>query len=274
MASGGRHGFAQSFFQMGGQGGTSLGPLLAAYIVVPYGQHNIAWFSLVALLGIIVLIHVGHWYKQHEPVHRKARAQAVSMHALSSRKIYVSLAILVALVFSKHFYLSSIISYYTFYLISTFHISVQSAQVHLFMFLGATAVGTFFGGPLGDRIGRKYIIWGSILGVLPFTLLLPYANLFWTGILSILIGLILSSAFSAIVVYAQELIPGKVGMISGLFFGLAFGVAGLGAALLGILADHTSITFVYHVCSFLPLIGLLTAFLPNLEKASVQKVQA
>jgi FSR family fosmidomycin resistance protein-like MFS transporter len=275
MASGGQHGLAQSLFQVGGNAGSALGPLLAAFIVLPRGQSSIAWFSLAALLAIIVLANVGAWSKKH----RAAKAKSPAAHtdhrpALSSRKVVLSVAILIALVFSKYFYLASLITYYTFYLIQKFHVSVQNAQVHLFVFLGAVAAGTIIGGPIGDRFGRKYVIWGSILGVLPFTLLLPYANLFWTGILSVVIGLILASAFSAILVYAQDLIPGKVGMISGLFFGLAFGMGGVGAALLGELADHTSIDFVYKVCAFLPVIGLLTAFLPNLEKGRMKQSPA
>jgi len=213
----------------------------------------------------VLLTRVGHWYKEKQ-AQRKARKAAAPQSELSSRKVAWSLAVLVALVFSKHFYLASLNSYYTFYLINKFHVSVQSAELHLFVFLGAVAAGTIIGGPLGDRIGRKYVIWGSILGVLPFTLAMPYANLFWTGALSVVIGLILASAFSAIVVYAQELVPGKVGMVSGMFFGFAFGIGGLGAAVLGQLADKTSIEFVYHVCSFLPAIGILTAFLPNIER--------
>jgi len=264
MASGGRHGFAQSFFQVGGNLGSALGPLLAAFFVLPRGRHSIIWFSLAALLAIVILSYVGKWYKGNIPALARSRIKNSGyVSGLTRKKIATAIIILVILVFSKMFYLVSITSYYTFYLISTFHVAVQSAQLYLFMFLAASAVGTFIGGPIGDRIGRKYVIWCSILGVLPFTLLLPYASLFWTAILSILIGLILSSAFSAILVYAHELVPGKVGAISGLFFGLAFGMAGLGAAVLGVLADHTSITYVYHVCSFLPLIGLLTGFLPN-----------
>ncbi len=269
MASGGQHGFAQSFFQVGGNAGSALGPLLAAFIVVPHGQGSVAWFSLVALLGIVLLAKVGLWAKSH----RAARAAAPKRpsdhagHSLSPGKVKWSIAILVLLVFSKFIYLASLTSYYTFYLISTFHVSVQSAQVYLFVFLGAVALGTIAGGPIGDRIGRKYVIWGSILGVLPFTLVLPYTNLVWTVILSGVIGMILASAFPTIVVYAQELLPGKVGMISGLFFGLAFGTAGIAAALLGELADHTGIAFVYRLCAFMPLLGVLTVFLPDIEGA-------
>jgi MFS transporter, FSR family, fosmidomycin resistance protein len=272
MAAGGQHGLAQSLFQVGGNAGSSFGPLLAAFIVLPRGQSSIAWFSLAALLGIFVLINVGGWYKRHRSRVGKTRIDKHETHrVLSSRKIAASIAILIALIFSKYFYLASLTSYYTFYLMSKFHVSVGSAQIHLFIFLGAVAAGTVIGGPVGDRVGRKYVIWCSILGVLPFTLLLPYASLFWTTILSVVIGLVLASAFSAILVYAQELVPGRVGMISGLFFGFAFGMGGIGAALLGELADITSIGFVYSVCSFLPVIGLLTAFLPDLEKPTSRK---
>ncbi len=267
MASGGQHGLAQSLFQVGGNVGSSLGPLLAAFVVLPRGQHSIVWFTLAALLAIVLLTNVGAWYKHRESLGHIARAKKAIIHpALSSRRVAVSIAVLIALMFSKFFYLSSLSSYYTFYLISKFHVSVRSSEIHLFVFLGAVAAGTIVGGPIGDRIGRKYVIWCSILGVLPFTLLLPYANLFWTGILSVVIGLILASAFSAIVVYAQELMPGRVGMVSGLFFGLAFGMAGVGAAFLGRLADRSGIYFVYQVCAFLPAIGLLTGLLPNLDR--------
>jgi MFS transporter, FSR family, fosmidomycin resistance protein len=273
MASGGRHGFAQSVFQVGGNAGTSLGPLLAALIIVPSGQQSVGWFSLVALVAIIVLANVGHWYKQN--LYRlKTGAQAKDREGLSvmSRsRIIWALAVLIALMFSKFFYLSSMTNYFTFYLIDKFRLSVQEAQLHLFLFLFSVAAGTIIGGHLGDRFGRKYVIWGSILGVAPFTLLLPYANLFWTGVLTIFIGIILASAFSAILVYAQELVPGKVGMISGLFFGFAFGMGGIGSAALGRLADQTSINFVFLVCSFLPLIGLLTAFLPDLSRKAKKR---
>src|SRR5216684_4058713 len=237
MASGGQHGLAQSVFQVGGNAGSSLGPLLAAFIVLPQGQRSIAWFSVVALLGMIVLTKVGGWSKRHRPAKAKSHATAEHHTGLSPRKIGFALAILIALVFSKYFYLASLGSYYTFYLMNKFQLSVQNAQIHLFIFLGAVAAGTIIGGPVGDRIGRKLVIWCSILGVLPFTLVLPYANLFWTSILSVVIGLILASAFSAILVYAQDLVPGRVGMISGLFFGFAFGMGGIGAAVLGKLAD-------------------------------------
>jgi FSR family fosmidomycin resistance protein-like MFS transporter len=267
MASGGRRGLAQSIFQVGGNMGSSLGPLLAAIIIVPFGQISILWFSFLALLAIMLLFYIGKWYQQN--IHRiKSRARtggAEQRSQISQKRIVFAICILLILIFSKYFYLASMTSYFTFYLIDKFHISVQSSQLHLFIFLFATAAGTFFGGPIGDRIGRKYVIWFSILGVAPFTLLLPHMNLFWTSVLSVVIGLILASAFSAILVYAQELLPGKVGLVSGLFFGFAFGMGGIGSALLGNLADHTSIRFVYNVCAFLPLIGLLTAFLPNLQ---------
>ena len=267
LASGGQHGLAQSLFQVGGNAGSSTGPLLAAFIVLPKGQHTIAWFSIAAFIAMVILARVGTWYKNHHPPTAKAKAPA-RHSTLSRQKVALAMSVLIALIFSKYIYLASLTSYYTFYLITKFHVSVQSAQIHLFLFLGAVAAGTFAGGPIGDRIGRKYVIWCSILGVLPFTLVLPFANLFWTAILTVIIGLVLASAFSAILVYAQELVPGRVGAISGLFFGLAFGVAGIGAAFLGRLADATSITFVYQLCAFLPAIGLLTAFLPNLESQS------
>jgi FSR family fosmidomycin resistance protein-like MFS transporter len=275
MASGGQHGLAQSVFQVGGNSGSALGPLLAAFIVLPHGQHSIAWFTIAALTGILLLTQVGRWYAQREAFAGalKRKAQHIG-HSLSPAKVNASLAILGALIFSKFFYLASISSYFTFYLINKFHVSTQSAEIHLFAFLGSTAVGTFIGGPVGDRIGRKRVIWTSILGVLPFTLLLPWVNLFWTGILSVVVGLILSSAFSAIVVYAQELMPGRVGMVSGLFFGFAFGMGGLGAAVLGRLADATSIYFVYQVCAWLPAIGLLTGFLPEMEAKTRQSARA
>jgi FSR family fosmidomycin resistance protein-like MFS transporter len=262
LASGGRHGFAQSLFQVGGNTGSSLGPLLAALIITEHGQSSILWFSLLALAGTVILFKLCGWYKNHLS-ERKHRPQ-VHHHSLPRRTVIISIIILVLLVFSKFFYMVSLSSYYTFYLISKFHVSVATSQFYLFIFLFAVAAGTFMGGPLGDHFGRKYVIWGSILGVAPFTLLLPHMDLFWTVTLSIIIGLILSSAFSVILVFAQELVPGKVGMISGLFFGLAFGVAGIGSAILGKLADWTSIDFVFQVCAFLPLIGLLTAFLPNM----------
>ncbi|KLK93786.1 Fosmidomycin resistance protein [Microvirga vignae] len=267
MASGGRHGLAQSVFQVGGNAGSALGPLLAAFIVVPFGQSSIAWFSVVALLAMIILFNVGRWYRAKlADLKAKPRA-ATTSSTLSKKRIAMSIAILMLLVFSKNFYTASISSYFTFYLISKFQVSVQEAQIYLFVFLGAIAAGTVIGGPIGDRIGRRYVIWISILGVLPFTLMLPYANLLWTTVLSVIIGLVLASAFSAILVYATELVPGRVGTIAGLFFGLSFGMGGLGAAVLGQLADMTSIETVYKIVSFLPAIGLLTYFLPKIEKA-------
>ena len=265
FSSGGRHGFAQSVFQLGGYMGTAFGPALAAIIVVPAGQHSIAWFSIVALVAIVVLSRVGFWYRKVR-TSRQKKSASLNRPPLPGWKVFATISILAALIFSKYFYLASISSYYTFYLIDRFHLSIQSSQMLLFLFLFAVAVGTIIGGPIGDRYGRKLVIWFSILGVTPFTILLPYANLFWTGVLSVIIGLILASAFSAIIVYGQELVPGKVGMIGGVFYGLAFGMGGLGSAVLGKLADLTSINFVYHVCSFLPLIGLLTIFLPNLDR--------
>jgi len=264
MASGGRRGLAQSIFQVGGNLGGSLGPILAAMIIVPFGQSSIVWFSILALVAIIVLLKVGSWYTHHINRMRKKITAITKVHDLSRAKVSWSVVILLVLIFSKYFYLASITSYFTFYMMHKFNVSIQTSQVHLFLFLFAVATGTLLGGPIGDRVGRKYVIWFSILGVAPFTLLLPYANLFWTTVLSIMIGVILASAFSAILVYAQELIPGKIGMISGLFFGFAFGMGGLGSALLGMLADKTSIDYVYHVCSFLPLIGVLTVFLPDI----------
>jgi MFS transporter, FSR family, fosmidomycin resistance protein len=269
-ASGGRHGLAQSLFQVGGNAGSAIGPLLAAFIVVPGGQGSVAWFSIAALVAIVVLFNVGRWYRNHLQVRANRQVVGVLSEAkpgLSRRKVVLAVAVLLCLIFSKYFYLVSLSSYYTFYLIDKFHVDVQTAQLFLFIFLGAVAAGTVAGGPIGDRLGYKFVIWGSILGVLPFTLILPYVDLFWTGFLTVPIGLILASAFSAILVYAQELMPQRVGMVAGLFFGFAFGMAGLGAAVLGQLADLTSIGFVYRVCAFLPLLGILTTFLPNLEKA-------
>ena len=269
MASGGRHGLAQSVFQVGGNFGSAAGPLLAAFIVLPRGQSSVAWFSAVALLGMFVLLNVGHWYKAHG-ISRLARATATRAGA-ALHSVTLPMTILLALIFSKYFYLASITSYYTFYLIDHFHVSVRSSQLHLFLFLASAAVGGMAGGPLGDRLGSKYIIWFSILGVLPFTLLLPYANLFWTTVLTVPIGLILSSAFPAIVVYAQDLLPGRTGTVAGLFFGLAFGMGSIGAAVLGALADHVGIGPVYQVCAFLPLIGLLAALLPDVHKYPVPR---
>ena len=264
IASGGQYGLAQSLFQVGGNVGSSLGPLLAAFIVVPRGQASVAYFSVAALLGIALLAKIGGWYKRRILSRSKSASVPKSRPDLSKPKVGFSIAILMALIFSKYFYLSSLTTYYTFYLIQKFGVSVTRAQILLFVFLGSVAAGTVIGGPVGDRIGRKYVIWASILGILPFTLILPYANLFWTAILTVIIGVVLASAFSAILVYAQDLMPGNVGMISGLFFGFAFGMGGLGAAVLGKIADHTNIVFVYKICSFLPMIGLLTAFLPDI----------
>jgi FSR family fosmidomycin resistance protein-like MFS transporter len=266
MASGGKHGFAQSFFQVGGNSGSAIGPLLAAFIVLPQGQKGMAWFAIPAIVGIAVLYRVGRWYKarQAESAGRKKTEHHATLH-LSKGRVVGAIGILIALIFSKYFYLASLSSYYTFYLIQRFHTSVKLSQIMLFVFLAAVAAGTLIGGSAGDRYGRKLVIWISILGVLPFTLILPYASLFWTGVLSVIIGFVIASAFSAILVYAQELLPGRVGMISGLFFGVAFGMGGIGAAVLGKLADATSIITVYHLCAYLPAIGLLTGFLPNIE---------
>ncbi len=264
-ASGGRLGFAQSFFQVGGNCGSAMGPLLAAFIVLPYGQHSIAWFALMALLAMVVLTWVGRWSAGNQR-QRAARLAVSRALPVSRNRVVFCLFILVMLIFSKYFYLSSLNVYYTFYLIHHFGVSVDSAQLHLFVFLAAVAAGTFLGGPIGDRIGRKYVIWGSILGVFPFTFALPFANLFWTTVLTVPIGLILASAFSAILVYATELVPGRVGAISGLFFGFAFGMGGVGAAVLGVLADSWGIDAVYRLCAFLPLMGLLAAFLPDLDR--------
>src|SRR6266566_4424518 len=281
MASGGQHGMAQSLFQVGGNAGSALGPLLAAFVLTK-GQSSLAWFSFLAFFGIVLLANIGTWTKHHksysvksftaDPASLAAMPPAHAHAPLPTGKIALSLAILVALMFSKFFYLASLMSYYTFYLMGKFHVSLQSAQLHLFIFLGAVAAGTIIGGPVGDNIGRKYVIWVSILGVLPFTLLLPYSNLFWTSVLSVIIGLILASAFSAILVYAQELLPGRIGAVSGLFFGFAFGMGGIGAALPGKLVDLTSLNFVYYLCSYLPAIGILTAFLPNLEPAKAKSL--
>jgi FSR family fosmidomycin resistance protein-like MFS transporter len=278
LASGGQHGMAQSLFQVGGNAGSALGPLLAWAFIT--GQSSIAWFSLMALFAIVLLTNIGTWFRNHpvhfpkpvavDPARLASPGSAPPRDVLAPKKVAFALAVLVALMFSKFFYLASLMNYYTFYLMGKFHLSIQNAQLHLFLFLAAVAAGTFIGGPVGDKIGRKYVIWCSILGILPFTLVLPYSNLYWTSILSVVIGFILASAFSAILVYAQELMPGRIGMVSGLFFGLAFGLGGIGAALLGKLADLTSINFVYHVCAFLPALGILTAFLPNLEPAKTK----
>ena len=264
LASGGRYGFAQSVFQLGGSFGTSMGPVLAALIVVPFGQPSIAWFSSIAFLAIVILWRIGKWYK---PQIAAKKFTAVERHpdAPSSRRVMIALGVLVALLFSKQLYVSSLSSYYIFYLIDKFHVSTQTAQLYLFIFLASNAVGAFFGGPLGDRFGRKYVIWFSIVGALPFTLALPYAGLATSAVLSVIIGLIISSTTSSIIVFAQELVPHRFGMISGVFFGVAFGIGGLGAAALGRLADYTSIEFIYQVCAFLPAIGLLAVFLPNMK---------
>jgi MFS transporter, FSR family, fosmidomycin resistance protein len=265
LASGGRLGLAQSVFQVGGNTGSAIGPLLAAFIVLPHGQRGVAWFSLVALVAIVVLTRVSRWYKPRLG-YLKKRSTKHAETGLSRGRVVSAIAVLIALVFSKYFYLASFTSYYTFYLMTRFHLGVRSSQIHLFVFLGAVAGGTLIGGPIGDRIGRKTVIWCSILGVLPLTMLLPYANLYWTTVLSILVGLGLASAFPAILVFAQELVPGRVGMISGLFFGFAFGMGGIGAAILGRIADATSILFVYKICAYLPAIGLLAGFLPSMSQ--------
>jgi MFS transporter, FSR family, fosmidomycin resistance protein len=275
LASGGRHGLAQSLFQVGGNLGSSLGPILAAFIVIPHGQKSVEWFSGVALVAIIVLFGVGNWHWREMVTPRRSgggsqahAAATARTHTLSRRKIGWSLAILFALVFSKAFYQTSIGTYYTFYLMHKFHLTIGQAQIYLFVFLAAVALGTLIGGPIGDRIGRKAVIWGSIWGVIPFTLALPHLGLAWTAAFSVVIGFTMASASSAIIVYAMDLVPGKIGTIAGLFFGLSFGLAGIGAALLGKLADATSISFVYHVCAFLPLIGLLTVLLPDIGRPS------
>ena len=271
LASGGKRGLAQSIFQLGGNAGSAAGPLLVALIVIPYGRGNIIWFTLVALLGIFILFKIGGWYKIQVGLRatNKAAYLAETPHHLPKSKVIISIIILLLLIFSKYFYMVSMTNYFTFYLIEKFHVSVQQSQLYLFAFLAAVAAGTLMGGPLGDKFGRKYVIWFSILGAAPFTLLLPHANLFWTGILAVITGVVIASAFSAILVYAQELIPGKVGTVSGLFFGFAFGIAGIGSALLGRLADNSGIIYVFHICAFLPLLGIITGFLPNLDKRKI-----
>lgn len=266
LASGGRFGLAQSTFQVGGNAGSAFGPLLAAAIIIPYGQGHVAWFGLFALFALFVLYRISRWYTNHLNLFKLKQGQAAT-HGLSRGRVTSALVVLGLLVFSKYFYMASLTSYFTFYLIEKFDLSVASSQLHLFLFLGAVAAGTFFGGPIGDKIGRKAVIWFSILGVAPFTLMLPHVDLFWTSVLSVVIGFILASAFSAIVVYAQELVPGNVGMIAGVFFGLMFGFGGIGAALLGHLADIHGIEYVYFLCSFLPLLGVLAIFLPRTKKA-------
>ena len=265
LASGGKRGLAQSIFQLGGNAGTAIGPLLVALIVVPNNQHYIVWFAIVALLALFVLSRIAVWYQNHLMLRAKKKVEII-LPDLSQTKIILSVSILLVLIFSKFFYMASISSYFTFYLMDRFQLSIQDAQFHLFLFLASCAIGTLIGGPLGDKFGRKYVIWFSVLGAAPFTLLLPYVDLFWTGILSVVIGIIISSAFPAILVYAQELLPKKLGMVSGLFYGFAFGMGGLGSALLGNLADHTSIDYVYHLCAYLPLIGFIALFLPNLKR--------
>jgi FSR family fosmidomycin resistance protein-like MFS transporter len=269
MASGGRHGLAQSLFQVGGNTGSALGPLVAAAVIVPFGQHSVAWFAGAALLGIVLLTQVGHWYAARRTAAAAVAARRPPASPFPRGKVVGVVAVLLVLIFSKYFYMAGLSTFYTFYLIDKFGLSVQSAQMHLFVFLFASAVGTLAGGPIGDRIGRKPVIWFSILGAAPFALLLPHVGLFWTTALTVVIGLILSSAFSAILVYAQECMPGRIGMVSGLFFGFAFGMGGLGAALLGLLADRTSIDFVYHVIAYLPLLGVVAALLPTIERRPV-----
>ena len=262
LASGGQHGFAQSVFQVGGNTGTAIGPLLAAAVIVPFGQHSVAWFGLAVVIGICLLVQVSRWYATHQAT-VGTRKPAAAAPPYPRKVVRSAIAVLLVLIFSKYFYVAGLSTFYTFYLIERFGVSVQGAQLYLFVFLFASAVGTVVGGQIGDRIGRKPVIWVSILGVAPFALLLPHADLFWTTTLTVVIGLVLSSAFSAILVYAQELMPGKVGMVSGLFFGFAFGMGGLGAAVLGLLADHTSIAFVYDAIAFLPLLGVVAALLPK-----------
>lgn len=266
LASGGKRGLAQSIFQIGGNTGTAISPLLIAWIVVPHGQRYIIWFTLITIIALFVLARIGKWYQTHLNLTAKKKLSLEDLPHLSKRRVVASVIILLVLIFSKYFYVASISSYFTFYLIDKFSLSVQDAQFHLFLFLLSVAAGTLLGGPLGDKFGRKYVIWFSVLGAAPFTLLLPFANLFWTGVLSVIIGAIISSAFPAILVYAQELLPKKLGMVSGLFYGFAFGMGGLGSALLGYLADQTSIEYVYQICAYLPLIGVIAYFLPDLKK--------
>ncbi|MGK6351092.1 MFS transporter [Parapedobacter sp. DT-150] len=270
VASGGRRGFAQSLFQVGGNAGSAIGPLLAAMLIAPFGRFNVIWFSFAALTAIVILYRVGKWYKPksiRNYILRKNNVKEVVRQPLPRKTVILSIVVLLVLIFSKYFYFASLTSYYTFYLMDKFGVSVQQSQLYLFVFLFAVAAGTMIGGPVGDRIGRKYVIWLSILGASPFTLALPYANLFWTVILSFIIGVIIASAFSAILVYAQELLPGNVGLVSGLFFGFAFGMGGIGSAVLGRLADGQGIDYVYHLCAYLPLIGAVAAFLPDLKKS-------
>lgn len=266
LASGGRKGLAQSIFQVGGNAGGAMGPLLAALVVIPFGQPSIGWFALAAVLAILILVKIGNWYRLRLTITAgRPAAAAAPPHHLAKRKIHMAMGILGVLVFSKYFYIASMTNYFTFFLIEKFGISVQGSQYCLFAFLGASAAGTLAGGPLGDRFGRKYVIWGSILGAAPFTLLLPYANLFCTIVLAIIIGLVISSAFSAILVYATDLMPDKVGMVAGIFFGLMFGLGGIGSAFFGWLADSTSIEFIFRISTLLPLLGVITGLLPNIE---------
>jgi FSR family fosmidomycin resistance protein-like MFS transporter len=257
---------AQSIFQVGGNFGTALGPLLVALIVVPYNQKHILWFVIAAVLGVAIISKIAFWYRDHLIFRKHKTPPFIDMHHLPKRKVQISIAILLIVIFSKFFYSASLSTYYTFFVMDKFHLTIKQAQFHMFIYLIAYAAGTILGGPLGDKIGRKYVIWLSVFGAAPFALLLPYVNLFWTDVLMIVIGIIISSAFPAILVYAQELLPKKLGMVSGLFYGFAFGMGALGSALLGKLADYTSIQYVYHVCSFLPLIGIICYFLPNLKK--------
>lgn len=267
LGSGGKRGLAQSIFQLGGNAGSAIGPLLVALVVAPYGQSHVVWFVIAGILGIIILSRIAVWYENHMNLRATKKIDSEETTVpLSNKKITISIVVLLMLIFSKFFYMASMSSYFTFYLIDKFGMSIQDSQFYLFVFLASVAAGTLIGGPLGDRFGRKYIIWISILGAAPFTLLLPYANLFWTGVLSVIIGVVIASAFSAILVFAQELKPGKVGMISGLFFGFAFGMGGLGSAILGYVADQTTIEYVFKISSYLPLIGVLTYFLPNIKK--------
>ncbi len=265
LASGGKRGLAQSIFQVGGNFGTALGPLLVALIVVPNSQRYILWFILAAVIGLAIITKIAFWYQNHLSFTSK-KVETIRYHTLSRNKVKLAIGVLLIITFSKFFYSASLSSYYTFYVIDKFHLTIQQAQYHMFIYLFAYAFGTILGGPLGDKIGRKYVIWFSVFGATPFALLLPYVNLFWTDVLMIIIGIIISSAFPAMLVYAQELVPKKLGMISGLFYGFAFGMAALGSALLGILADYTSIQFVYQMCSYLPIIGIVCYFLPNLKK--------
>ncbi len=266
LASGGKRGLAQSIFQVGGNFGTALGPLLVALIVVPNSQQYILWFLIAATVGLGILSKIAFWYRDHLIVRNHKAQPFINLHNLPKRKVQISIAILLIVIFSKFFYSASLSSYYQFYIIDKFHLTIQQAQYHMFIYLIAYAIGTILGGPLGDKIGRKYVIWLSVFGATPFALMLPYVNLFWTDVLMIIIGIIISSAFPAILVYAQELVPKKLGMVSGLFYGFAFGMGALGSAMLGKLADYTSIQYVYHVCSYLPIIGVICYFLPNLKK--------